>query len=271
MLKIAFISDVHIGPSGYHKGIQRKLTENAEPYLNKFVERFSKTKNIVFAVQLGDLIQDSDLETDRTNYQKGITIFNKSPKSVHHVVGNHELVNLSTEEIQQTLGLESLYYSFDLGHYHFVILFSHVRFPETPGGIITDNQLVWLQKDLAITNKSTFVFTHQSLADQDLTGNPWFEGYPEDCLVENRVEVRRLLNASGKVAAVVNGHLHWNHVDWHDGIPYITVQSATENIDNAGTPAHAWGVMEIRGKSFTLIQHGNSPFKHQHDFVFKNG
>jgi 3',5'-cyclic-AMP phosphodiesterase len=271
MLRIGFISDLHIGPSEYHNGVRRKLTEHAEAYLNEFVEYVSRRGYVAFGVQLGDLIQDSNLETDHNNYCKGIKILSQASVPIHHLIGNHDEKNLSLEELRNILGLKSLYYSFDEGAYHFVFLFPYVPLPDTPGGIIPDDQLAWLEKDLARTNNPTFVFAHQSFADQDLTGNPWFDGLPGDCLVENRVEVRKIFSASGKVAAVVNGHLHWNHVDWHDGIPYITVQSATENVDNKELPSHAWGVMEINGSSFSLVQYGNDSFEHHNDFKVLTG
>jgi 3',5'-cyclic-AMP phosphodiesterase len=271
MTRIAFISDLHIGPTEYHDGVRRKLTEHAESYLNEFIDFISQAGNIAFAIQLGDLIQDAELETDRTHFKKAVDILSSGPSPVHHAIGNHDSVNLSFEEIQNILGLGSLYYSFDEGLYHFIVLHTLGPGPETPAVILPDDQMGWLQKNLAGTEKPTFVFSHHSFADQDLTGNPWFEALPEECLVGNREEVRKVFRESGKVAAVINGHLHWNHVDWHEGIPYITVQSAVENVDNNGTPARAWGMMEIRGESFTLIQHGNDPFKHQHEFSVKAG
>jgi Icc protein len=248
-----------------------KLTEHAEPYLNEFVGFISQAGSIAFAIQLGDLIQDADLEVDRINFKKAVDLLSRSPSPVHHVIGNHDSRHLTFEELQRILGLGNLYYSFDEDLYHFIVLHTLGSGPETSAVILPDDQLGWLQKDLAETDKPTFVFSHHSFADQDLTGNPWFEGLPEECLVGNREDVRKVFRESKKVAAVINGHLHWNHIDWHDGIPYITVQSATENIDNHDTPAHAWGIMEIHDRSFSFIQYGNDPFKHQHEFSVKAG
>jgi Icc protein len=268
MVKIAFISDLHLGPTEYPLGARRKQTVFAEPYLHEFVDVVAHAGDIDFVLQFGDLILDADPETDRENFRRGVAILGESKKPVHHLVGNHDVIHLSATQIRNILGVDSLSYSFDEGAYHFLLLHPFVADPKTPGGILPADQLSWLQEDLAKTGKPAFVFSHQSFADQDLTGNPWFEGLPGDCLVENRVEVRKVLRESGKVAAAVNGHLHWNHVDWHDGIPYLTVQSATEPV-GAGTPAHAWGVMEISGNTFTLTQYGNDPFTHRHEFPLK--
>ncbi|HQH26108.1 MAG TPA: hypothetical protein PLP17_01815 [Oligoflexia bacterium] len=52
MLRIAFISDVHIGPSGYHNGIRRKLTEHALPFIDEFIDDLSKPPGYAFPCNL---------------------------------------------------------------------------------------------------------------------------------------------------------------------------------------------------------------------------
>ncbi len=83
-------------------------------------------------------------------------------------------------------------------------------------------QLAWLAADLAAHPGPTIVLMHHSAADQDLTGNRWFEGLPHICLVRERRKIRRRCSERhGDVRAVAfNGHLHWNHVDVIAGIPY---------------------------------------------------
>ena len=266
MTKIAFISDVHMGPSYFRKGVRRKLTEYSESNIVRFLEYSSSEGDFSFAVQLGDLIEDLKIEEDSITYRKGIEILEKCSVPIHHVVGNHDTVHLSTNDLRDILCLESLYYSFDYGDYHFVVLCTQVPDPKTPRIILPDEQYSWLAKDLEATNKPTVIFSHHSFADQSLEGNPWFEGFPEGCLVENRVETRNLFRDSGKVIAIINGHLHWNHVDWHDGIPYITVQSAIENFDSKGTPANAWGIISLKENRFSLNQFGNDPFEFEYSW-----
>ncbi|MBC8506287.1 MAG: hypothetical protein H8D34_15605 [Chloroflexi bacterium] len=78
------------------------------------------------------------------------------------------------------------------------------------------------------------------------------------------MDTRNLFSNSGKVIAVINGHLHWNQIDWHDDIPYITVQSAIENFDNEGTSANAWGKILLKDNKFSLKQYGNDPFEFEY-------
>ncbi|MEJ7732149.1 MAG: hypothetical protein WKG00_23440 [Polyangiaceae bacterium] len=110
-----------------------------------------------------------------------------------------------------------------------------------------NKQLAWLDADLRATALPTVVLMHHSAAEQDLRGNRWFEGKPEICLVRERAELRRIVAASGKVRLVLNGHLHWNHLDVIDGIPYVTLQSLVENVDDdaPGRAAAAHAVVHL--------------------------
>lgn len=209
-MKIAILSDIHVGPSYIRNGIRRKLTEFSEEYIQAFVERVTSTDEISFGVHLGDLIQDANSALDRDNIRKALTLFRRSSKPMYHLIGNHDVKNLSSSEVLSLLDYSSPFYSFDCGHYHFVVLYSEVPDPSSHVSYISDEQLHWLQEDLLSSIRPTVVFCHHSFADQDLLGNPWFEGLPERCLVQNRVEVRDVLVRQKKVLCVLNGHLHWN-------------------------------------------------------------
>lgn len=265
-MKIAFISDVHIGPSGYYKGVRRKLAEYSETFIKQFIREINDSRDIDFALHLGDLVQDAGYETDIENFKKGLNLFNQSDIPVHHLVGNHDTIDITVDEIRAMLGKESLYYSFDRGGFHFVIMYSNVPVAEEKISVIETDQLKWLEKDLSATPFPAMVFIHHSLADQNLTGNPWFEERSFACLVSNRAEVRRILETSGKVIAVVNGHLHWNRIDFHNGIPHITVQSAIENFQNDDVPANSWGIIDLNENRVTVSVYGNDRARYEHTF-----
>lgn len=266
-MKIALISDLHFGPpgSGFHKGVERKLTEKAAPLAQAFVRRVAGG-DYAFAVQLGDLIEDSDHAGDLAHYQEGLALFAGAGVPVYHVAGNHDTAHISGPELCGLLGTSSLYYAFDVEAYHFVVLHS----AEPPTGqkqtTISDEQLAWLAADLQGTAKDTVIFLHHSLADQELGGNVWFEGLPHECLVENRRAVRALLAQHDHVVAVVNGHLHWNHIDQHGALPYITLQSAVENMAEgpalAAVPAATWAELTLEEGAFTLAVNGVGAYRY---------
>lgn len=268
-MKAVFISDVHLGPLSYFKGVRRKLSEHSENYIAQFVQHVSETSGCSFAIQLGDLVQHSDKQTDMNNLRKGVSMLSRCPCSLHHLIGNHDTIYLTPGEARNILGSPGLYYSFDASSVHVVTLYSEVPIPERPPIIISEQQLAWLRSDLSMTDKPTLVFVHHSLADQDLFGNPWFEGQSDSCLIKNRKEVRQVLAGSGKVIAVVNGHLHWNRIDIHDGIPYITVQSAVESLVEQGVAANSWGRLELGSTTFRIEVFGNDAAAFGYDFSAK--
>ncbi len=108
---------------------------------------------------------------------------------------------------------------------------------------------------------------HHSAADQDLRGNRWFEGRAHVCLVRERRKIRALLEAHGDVRAVFNGHLHWNHLDLIAGIPYVTVQSLIENLDDdaPGRAAAAHAVVRVSDRRIVVEIEGAERARYQFD------
>lgn len=102
------------------------------------------------------------------------------------------------------------------------------------------------------------------MADQDLTGNPWFEGKPKQCLVSNRAEIRNIFSESNKIIASFNGHLHWDKQDYHDNIPYFTIQSLTENEEDKGIASKAYAIVNIDDNKINIDIKGNYPKKFFH-------
>jgi len=86
--------------------------------------------------------------------------------------------------------------------------------------------------------------------------------------VHERRELRALLARQGRVVAVLNGHLHWNHLFVDDAIPYITVHSLTENVrdDEPAEPAAAWAVLRLEGSSLSVVVAGAEPARYQLDW-----
>ncbi|MCK4356104.1 metallophosphoesterase, partial [Candidatus Bipolaricaulota bacterium] len=124
----------------------------------------------------------------------------------YHVIGNHDVYNLSKEEYLERVNITSTYYSFDAGAYHVVIL--DVQYDEGGNdlaytytgvrGFVPKTEMEWLQEDLAGTDRPTIVCVHQML-DTEPTEAGW-------TLIGNAVEVRALLAESGVVIAVFQGH-----------------------------------------------------------------
>ena len=76
-----------------------------------------------------------------------------------------------------------------------------------------------------------------------------------------------MFSESGRVVAVFNGHLHWNHLDLIDGLPFITLQSLIENLDDdaPGRPAAAHAVVRLGKRRIVVEIEGAERARYQFD------
>ena len=265
-LTLALITDLHFGPEASYGGKLRKLTAQAAPLARAFVERMNATVKPALLVNLGDDIEDESPAADRARYGECQGILRGAAAELVNVAGNHDTITLREDEVLAMWGREGeLYYALDRGGFHLVVL--HTRERKDHDVSLGDVQLAWLAQDLAQNPGPTIVLMHHSAADQDLTGNRWFEGSPHICLVRERRAMRRLFEDHGEVRAVFNGHLHWNHLDVINGVPYVTLQSLIENLDDdaPGRPAAAHAVVRASKKRIVVEVQGAERARYQFD------
>lgn len=265
-MKFAIVTDSHIGPSGFYKDTNRIMSYVAENVMCELVEKINSEGGISFVAQLGDISQDDrryhDVEFDRGNFKRALWYFKKFNPPVYHTVGNHDRENLTAEDLCELLGYKTLHYSFDIEDVHCVFLYTrHFNHQDM---VIENDQIEWLKKDLAATKRPTLVFMHHPISDQDLTGSFWFEGAPQKAFVTNRKEVRTILEESGKVIGVFNGHLHRNNMTVHNGIPYFTTQSCIEDVKGNDTPSKTYAVVTVEGGSVSVDVRGGDPARYTH-------
>ncbi|MBU0980400.1 MAG: metallophosphoesterase [Nanoarchaeota archaeon] len=258
-MKFAIITDIHLGPEGHHKGVLRKMNKDVKIYLDNFVKEMNNKIKPEFVVVLGDLIEQDNKIKDKEHINYIVQLLKKLRCTVYYVAGNKDLKNISEEELSKLFHQKSLYYAFDSGRFHFIVLFSKVSEDRTSW--VEGEQKIWLQKELDTTNKKCVVFVHHGLADQDLTGNPWFEGMPENCLIANRKDIRNIISTSNKVIAVFNSHLHWDKQHIHDGVPYFSIQSLVENEADKGMASETHAVVNIVNDKVDVEVKGNHPKK----------
>ncbi|MDB5237771.1 MAG: hypothetical protein JWM46_41 [Candidatus Kaiserbacteria bacterium] len=263
-MRFAIISDIHVGDEAEYKGVVRKLSRHSVPFLTDFVEKM-KGEPLDLVVNLGDAINDVEHDVDVANLKMVLNKLDDLTVPVINLVGNHEQWAMNETELEEILGIESLYYSKDINGHHIVALHSEAFLGEDSK--IGDEQKEWLVDDLKHTDLPAIVFIHHPLADQDLTGNFWFEGKPSRGLLSNRQEVREILERSGKVIAVFNGHTHWNKMNVHNDIPYFNINSIVENFRNDDTPSGCYALVTIDSKSVSVDIRGTDA--QQYQFAFK--
>jgi 3',5'-cyclic AMP phosphodiesterase CpdA len=262
---LGIITDLHFGPEAWFEGKLRKLTHLGPALAADFARRMKDVVHPDLVVNLGDDIEDESREADLARYGECQSILGQSGAPLVNVAGNHDLINLNREDLNRLWGRSGpLYHSFDLAGWHFVVLHTIER-----KGVdvhIPAPQLEWLGADLGTDARGpAVVLMHHSASEQDLDDSRWWPGRSHLALVDERVELRRIFRESGRVRAVFNGHLHWNHFDVIDGIPYVTIQSLIENVedDAPGRPAAAHAVVRLDAKRMVVRVHGEDPARYQ--------
>jgi len=186
-----------------------------------------------FLVELGDFkdIDESNSEEKSLIYlYRAEKVFSKFNGPRYHVLGNHDVDCLSKPQflsvaINTGIPPTSTYYSYNYKGIHFVVL--DANFDSTGKDYekghfdwsdpnIPEQELKWLKKDLHKARGTSIVFCHQLL-----------DGHGEH-YVKNSREVRKILEKSGKVAAVFQGHFHEGQYHLMNGIHYYTLKALVE-------------------------------------------
>lgn len=279
-LVFALCTDLHFGPEALYRGQLRKLTAHAGPLLERFVARMNGEVRPSLVLNLGDDLEDEGREADLARYRECMAILGRLDARLAHVAGNHDTVNLAPADLIAAWRASSpravspdddatLRYAFDHEGYRFLVL--HTREQKDRDITVGDEQLGWLEAELDRLDRPCFVAMHHPAADQHLVGNRWFEGRANIALVQERRRLRALLEARnarggpGHVLAVFNGHVHWNHLDLHGGIPYVSLQSLVENLDDdrPGRPAEAHAVVRVTRSRIVVEVAGQEPARYQ--------
>jgi len=166
--RFVFLPDIHLmkdrkAPQGMAAALQDVQKLDPQP---------------AFLVTGGDLIDSLRMKNlDEANELADMFVriwSDNTELPVHHMLGNHDPAGWSNEEfprehpdfgyglLQNRLKLPKLFYSFDYGEWHFVIL-HNIRLVE-PGSYVSEfneEQMEFLKQDLANNpNKPTILFGH---------------------------------------------------------------------------------------------------------------
>ncbi len=236
-LRLGIVTDLHYaekaaaGTRHYRQTLQK---------LEAAAQQFEQDQPTCL-IELGDLIDAADSVDVEQRYLKTINReFSAICKDRHYVLGNHCVDTLKKEEFLGEVEQQNSYYSFDRGGIHFVVLDSCFRSDGTPYGRknfqwtdanVSAVELEWLTADLSTNDKPVIVFAHQRL---DVSNNHG---------VKNNADVRTILEASGRVIAVFQGHSHKNDLNEIAGIHYCTLVAMVEG---SGPQNNGYSRMDIK-------------------------
>ena len=256
VVKFGLITDLHHAdkpPAGtrYYRETMPKFAE---------ASAFFQSQKPDFLVELGDLIDAADSVETELKYLKQINReFEKAAGKRYYVLGNHCVDTLKKSEFLGEIGQNSSYFSFDSGGWHFIILdacfradgvgYERRNFDWTDANI-PKAELEWLNSDLNSTKLPTIVFAHQRV---DEAGNH---------RVKNAPEVRKILENSGLVKAVFQGHSHQNAIQQINGINFVTMAAMIEGngLENSG-----YSMVRIDSENNIIVE----GFRRQADYNFK--
>jgi alkaline phosphatase len=186
--------------------------------------------NVRFVVQLGDLIDKGEKTLELAWLDRITGLLNRMPHPWYPVLGNHDLATLSKNEFLSACGRQpgaSGHYSFQEQGRFFVVLDANFTSDETAyerGNFTwTDSwipvaQQQWLQELLRKhSDLEAVIFVHQNLDCED-----------DPHGVKNAPAIRKILEQSGNVRVVFQGHQHAGNRTTIQGIPYITLKAAVE-------------------------------------------
>jgi hypothetical protein len=248
-LSFGLVTDVHyadLPASGtrHYRDSQEKL--------RSAVETFNRRK-LAFVAELGDFIDAGPSKADDLKYLHAIReVFQELPCPRHYVLGNHCVGRLTKAEFLANCGatVKQSYYSFDSGRYHFVVLDADFRKDGSPYAAgnfswtdtwIHQPQRQWLAKDLQKAGgRKTVVFVHQNLDS---------EKQPHG--VKNAPQSRAVLEKSGRVLAVFQGHLHRGGYGKLRGIHYCTLRAMVEG---PGAENNAYSVVTLDQQDRITLQ-----------------
>lgn len=225
--------------------------------LDKLTECVSlmNAERVDFLIELGDIKdQNSPPVEQRTiSYLQAIEkVFQGFNGPTYHVLGNHDMDSISKIQFLTHVDNTNIkpgrsYYSFDLNSLRCVVLdanyrtngtdYDHGNFDWTDANIPPE-ELDWLREALAAAPNSVIVFIHQLL---DGTGSVY---------VNNAADVRQILQSSGKVLAVFQGHHHSGSYSNIAGIHYYTLNALVEG---SGPENNSYAIAEVHPKGSITI------------------
>lgn len=248
-IRFGVVTDLHYADrlpenSRYYKQSLTKLSECVD---------LMNEQNVDFLIELGDF-KDQNVHPDEEETLRFLeTIelkFREFKGPVYHVLGNHDMDSISKDQFLSRIrnngfSQAASYYSFNAAHYHFIVLdanYTREGISYNRGNFdwkdchVPEEQLKWLEEDLRKHPRPAVVFIHQQL-----DGPAFGDDHAKYC-PDNADRVRAILERSGKVLVVFQGHYHEGGYNVINGIPYYTLKAV---IEGDGASNNSYAIVEI--------------------------
>ncbi|KAA3515352.1 MULTISPECIES: metallophosphoesterase family protein [Agrobacterium] len=254
-MKIAIITDIHHGPQSHTKD----AAWNGLPVLQQFIDR-ATADNVDLVLDLGDHISDTTHADDYRVASEVAEIFKTFPGKRVHVIGNHDVENLSIADNEAIFGQSMASSVTDLGDVRLIAWQPNVKITMGTGFNRASEHLDWLVEALNADERPAIIATHVPLSGHSQIGNYYFQRNAQYSTYPDHDVVRAAVEVTGKAALWLSGHVHWNTVTNVGNIQHVTIQSLSERFTTMPLTAAAYAALEITGDQFTIDVHGNDPF-----------
>ncbi len=228
-LRFGWVTDIHYAEADIKWG---RYYKESRDKLSEAISLFNEQK-VDFVIETGDFKDQNEppFEEKTLEYLKKIEqVFSGFNGPRYHVLGNHDMDSLSKEqflnEIENTgVAKDKSYYYFERNNIRFVVLdacytswgkdYDHHNYSWKDANI-PRHQLRWLKQVLESSKYPVVIFVHQLLDGKG------------DVYVNSSRRVRKILEESGKVLAVFQGHKHDGDINEINGILYYTLKAMVE-------------------------------------------
>jgi predicted MPP superfamily phosphohydrolase len=249
--RILLLADLHLGQTDINP---RQANSYTAKTLTGFVDKLSPQEFDLF-VQLGDMISDSsDKQTCLDNLKTNLEISRNLPLLSIYLLGNHDLWNLSLEEINQVFeqeGVTPQFYGIKDFDNHQIVWLDLVA-PPGQHGYLPSDRIDWLRSTID-PKKPIILFSHYGFFPQDPDGSYYFKSHSIYTALQNGPLVWRRLRDL-PIQAVISGHIHWGSYSKVDNTHMITLPSFTENIasDNQHFNPGIYSILELKDEHLVL-------------------
>lgn len=211
--KFVQISDTEIGGKYGHEGWVNNLRE------------YSRNENVAFIMHTGDICYESGLKShlDMMNAENmNVPVF--------YSIGNHDLVDGQYgEELFESI-YGPVYYSFDVGNVHYVVL--PMPYGDFTPSYTREDVYKWMKNDIAVAarGKSIMIFCHDLL----INGDDTILRFSDNAFIDLE---------EANVKAWIYGHWHVNNIMKHKSIFSVCTSSlACGGIDHASSAFRVFDV-----------------------------
>ena len=243
-VRFGYITDCHYAAHIVPKPGDLRMYGESLGKLRTFVDEMNR-EGVDFVVEGGDFKDLGRTPAESLKYldemEAAFAGFN-GPR--YHVLGNHDHDNLSKAEFLAHVQNEGqteakAYYAFEHGGVKFIVLDACYRPDGEPycrgnfswkKTLVPSEQVAFLKAELKSATGWCVPIVHQQLDAEN-----------ETCIV-NAAEIRGILEASGKVRCVVQGHFHEGSFHELNGIGYY---SSKASVFGHADESNAFSIIEV--------------------------